>query len=80
MHTEDVLLVIRGYQRRMEHWDDLLVNLARNTVAPPMKSKKQVDVSKMRLYQRAADRQAESKLKDPEHAAAWLKALKQRGR
>lgn len=78
MHEGDVLLFIRGYQKRLEHWDDLLVRLATNIVAPPRISKKQLDVKKMRLFKRADDPEESQLKKDTEYASAWLAALKRR--
>lgn len=51
----------------------MLVNLAANIVATPMKTKKNLDVEKMHLYKREA---AESKLKDPKTAATFLKNIR----
>ncbi len=53
MDQGEVLLVIRGYQRRLDQTDDLLANLAKNIVAPPTKGSKkrpEIDVAKLKLY------------------------------
>lgn len=65
--------MIRGHQDRMQEWDEMLVNAVCNALAPPMKTKKNLDVEKMHLYK---DKAAESKLKDPKTAAAFLKNIR----
>lgn len=52
------------------------MNLAVNIVAPPKKSKKQIDVKKIHLFQKE---EPGDKLKDPKKAAAFLAAIKNKG-
>ena len=81
MFPEDVILVIRGYQKRAEQWDTLLVNLAANIVAPPKKGKS-LDVEKMHAFKQQSQATRGTHLEDPsgDETAAWLAAVKRRGK
>ncbi len=50
--TDEVLLLIRQHQRRMEQWDDLLTHHAMLAVDPYRANKPSRDFQKLRLYQR----------------------------
>ena len=39
MGTDETVLVIEGHKRRRDEWDELLANLAKNIVAPPISGK-----------------------------------------
>ena len=59
MDEGEVLWIIRGHQRRMEQWDDLLAWNTRNTVAPPTtgtKRKPKVDVRKLKFFRKDDER------------------------
>ena len=58
MDTDEALLVIDGHKWRRNEWDELLANLAKNIVAPPISGKGKsvrLKTGELKLYRRKAE-------------------------